>query len=119
MSEANREGGSESLESRRSSRNPLLRAPPSRLHRTLAVATLVEKVKSASSLWLKTKSPDLRSFSWQRGYGAFSLSAPELGPLVDYIAGQAQHHKVRCFQDEYRAFLVENGFGFDERYVWD
>jgi REP element-mobilizing transposase RayT len=90
-----------------------------RLHRTVAAAKLVEVAKTASSVWLKTKSPSLRSFSWQRGYGAFSLGAKELEPLLAYIADQEQHHKAHSFQSEYRAFLVENGIDFDERCVWD
>ena len=90
-----------------------------RLHRTIAPAKLVEEAKTASSKWLKAKWPGLSSFSWQRGYGAFSLGARELAPLLDYIADQEQHHKMLTFQNEYRAFLIENGIDFDERYVWD
>jgi hypothetical protein len=37
----------------------------------------------------------------------------------DYIANQAEHHRVKSFQEEYRAFLAKHGVAFDERYVWD
>src|SRR3990172_2293842 len=43
-----------------------------RFSRTITVANLVEELKTSSSKWLKTQSPDLAGFSWQRGYGAFS-----------------------------------------------
>jgi REP element-mobilizing transposase RayT len=44
-----------------------------RLSRTLTIADLVETLKTSSSKWVKTQSPDLAAFSWQRGYGCFSV----------------------------------------------
>jgi putative transposase len=38
-----------------------------RLSRTTTVAQLVEELKTSSSKWLKTQSPALTSFAWQRG----------------------------------------------------
>jgi len=90
-----------------------------RLSRTLAVADLVEKLKTSSSKWLKTCRPELRRFAWQRGYGAFSVAPHELQELITYIEGQEEHHRVKTFQEEYRALLNEYGIRFDERYVWD
>jgi REP element-mobilizing transposase RayT len=90
-----------------------------RLHQTQCMSKLVEAVKSSSSLWIKTASPDMRDFAWQRGYGALSVSAPDLDRLVGYIDRQADHHKRVSFQDEFRAILREHGMEFDERYVWD
>ena len=40
----------------------------STLSRTCEVAAMVKEVKRGSSLWLKTKSPDLHDFAWQNGY---------------------------------------------------
>jgi hypothetical protein len=37
----------------------------------------------------------------------------------DYIANQADHHRVVTFQDEYRRILKKYGVQFDEHYVWD
>ncbi len=48
-----------------------------------------------------------------------AVSASNVADVREYIANQAEHHKVRSFQDEYRAFLTRNGVQFDERYVWD
>jgi hypothetical protein len=39
--------------------------------------------------------------------------------LLRYIDTQAEHHRVRTFQDENREFLTKNGIEYDERYVWD
>lgn len=74
-----------------------------RLSRTIAIAELVEKVKTASSKWLKTQGPELAAFAWQRGYGVFSLSPADLPALLSYIDDQQRHHRARTFQEEYLA----------------
>jgi REP element-mobilizing transposase RayT len=90
-----------------------------RLSRTITMAQLIEELKTSSSKWLKTQSPALAAFAWQRGYGAFSVGPSDLNALLHYIHNQEEHHKTRSFQDEYRAFLMKYGIEFDERYVWD
>jgi REP element-mobilizing transposase RayT len=90
-----------------------------RLSRTVSVADLVKGAKAASSKWLKTQSPDFADFSWQLGYGAFSVGMSQKEALLLYIDNQEEHHRTRSFQDEYRDFLSKYGIAFDERYVWD
>ena len=90
-----------------------------RLSRTLTMAKLIEELKTSSSRWLKTQSPALAAFAWQRGYGAFSVGPSDLNALLHYIDTQEEHHRTRTFQDEYRAFLNKYGIEYDERYVWD
>jgi putative transposase len=90
-----------------------------RLARTKDVSSVVKELKTASSQWLKTKSPALHRFEWQRGYGAFSVGPTDLDALVVYIDGQERHHRKVTFQDELRAFLKKYGIEYDERYLWD
>jgi REP element-mobilizing transposase RayT len=90
-----------------------------RLSRTVAIATLVEKLKTASSQWLKQQSPKLKNFSWQRGYACFSVGPTDKEALCKYIDNQELHHKKRSFQDELRMFLNKYGVEFDEAFVWD
>ena len=90
-----------------------------RLSRSITIAKLVETLKTASSKWLKTESPALSAFSWQRGYGCFSVGPSDLEALKDYIDSQEEHHKTRTFQDEFRMFLKKYGVECDEAYVWD
>ncbi|HAO79075.1 MAG TPA: transposase, partial [Verrucomicrobia subdivision 3 bacterium] len=80
---------------------------------------MVKEVKRGSSLWLKTKSPDLHDFSWQSGYGIFSIGNSQVESVRNYIAGQEEHHRKVSFQDEFREFLKRYGVEFDERFVWD
>jgi REP element-mobilizing transposase RayT len=90
-----------------------------RLSRTLTIADLVENLKTSSSKWLKTQSPDLATFSWQRGYGCFSVGPTDLDSLCAYIDNQEEHHRTRTFQEEFRMFLKKYGVEYDEAYVWD
>ena len=90
-----------------------------RLSRTVAIADLVEELKTASSKWLKKQSPQLKQFSWQRGYACFSVGPADLDALCDYIDNQETHHRRRTFQEELRAFLKKYGVKFDEAFVWD
>jgi REP element-mobilizing transposase RayT len=82
-------------------------------------AKIVEEVKVASSKWLKTKGPRYAHFHWQSGYGDFSVSQSNVPAVVDYIAGQQEHHRRKSFQEEYREFLKRHEVEYDERYVWD
>ena len=73
-----------------------------RLSRTVTIANLVQELKTSSSKWVKTQSPDLAAFAWQRGYGCFSVGPSDLEPLRAYIDDQENHHRTRTFQEEFR-----------------
>jgi len=88
-----------------------------RLSRTVSPAQLVEKTKTSTSKWVKTKGPT--DFAWQAGYGAFSVGQSQTEGLIRYIQGQEEHHRTVTFQDELRTLFAQEGIAFDERYVWD
>ena len=69
--------------------------------------------------WLKSQSPDLAKFSWQGGYGAFSVSESNLVATTAYIQNQREHHRTKSFKEEFRDFLTKNNIPFDENHVWD
>ncbi len=89
------------------------------LSRVSKIADVVEEVKTNTSKWIKTKGPELRTFQWQRGYGAFSIGQSQVSALKRYVARQKVHHQRVTFQEEYRKFLTSYGIEYDERYVWD
>ena len=89
------------------------------LARTRTISEVVERVKTSSSKWIKTKDPRFVDFYWQAGYGAFSVSQSNVPVVRRYIENQVAHHRKVGFQDEFRAFLRKYEISFDERYVWD
>ena len=89
------------------------------LARVVAIADLVEEVKTETSKWIKTKGTEFRDFHWQKGYGAFSIGQSNVPALKRYLRNQKQHHRRVTFQDEYRKFLKSYEIDYDERYVWD
>jgi putative transposase len=84
----------------------------------LALAGLTAEVKKGSSKWIKTKGADFRSFHWQDGYAAFSVSPSKAEEVKRYIAQQKEHHRRRSFQEELILFLRKHGVEYDERYIW-
>jgi len=46
------------------------------LGRTVSQADLVKELKRISNIWIRERFPQLGKFSWQAGYGAFSVSFP-------------------------------------------
>ena len=89
------------------------------LARVIAIADLLEEVKTETSKWIKTKGSEFRNFHWQRGYGAFSIGQSQVDDVKRYIHRQKEHHRRVTFQEEYRGFLKAYGIEYDERYVWD
>jgi REP element-mobilizing transposase RayT len=90
-----------------------------RLSRTASLAKLVETMKTESSKWIKRHSCGTSAFKWQTGYAVFSVSASNIGRVKRYIETQDEHHRVKTFQDELRAFFRRHQIEYDERYVWD
>ena len=82
-----------------------------------SAAEVARVVKTNSSRWAREKfGPE---FSWQTGYGVFSVSESRVAAVTKYIAGQEEHHKKHSFQEEYVAFLKRNNVEYDPRYIWD
>jgi len=87
------------------------------LPQTMPVAKTVQILKGVSSKWLRETFRDPQ-FSWQEGYGAFSVSISSLEKTVHYIETQEQHHRKISFKEEFLAFLKKHGISWDERYIW-
>ncbi len=88
------------------------------LGRTISQAELAEEVKKSSSKWMKAEG-GVPGFSWQAGYGAFSIGESQADTVIKYIQKQEEHHRTVTFQEEYRSFLERYKVAYDERYVWD
>jgi len=85
----------------------LLELPP-----PVNLAHAMQKLKGSSSRWMG------HGFSWQQGYGAFSVSPSQLGVVRGYIEHQEEHHRKRDFEQEFVTLLRSCGIEYDERYVF-
>ena len=75
----------------------------------------VRIIKTNSSKWIKEIRSENKEFSWQEGYGAFSVSESGKEAVMHYISNQKEHHKVRTTHEEWMMFLDKNGFYMDEK----
>ena len=89
-----------------------------RLPAAVAVAKAVEIMKANSSRWIHEHRVLHRSFSWQSGYAAFSVSESVADGVSRYISTQQEHHRRVTFQEELIAFFKKSGIEYDERYLW-
>ena len=91
----------------------LVLAPP-----TYAPSQIAQFLKGDSSKWIHEEFRTLRDFTWQDGYGAFTVSQSNLPEVIRYIQNQREHHRKKTFQEEYLEFLQKHGVEYDERYLW-
>jgi REP element-mobilizing transposase RayT len=84
-----------------------------------AIADAVRDIKANSSGWIHETFPHHRSFAWQTGYGAFTVSYSNVETVKRYIANQAEHHRVRSFQEEFVEFLRKHEVEYEEKYLWE
>jgi REP element-mobilizing transposase RayT len=84
---------------------------------THRLCDVVRDVKRQSSAWIHDEIRDLL-FTWQDGYGVFSVSPTHLQSVRNYIATQEEHHRSQSFKEEYVEFLKRGGIEYEERYLW-
>jgi putative transposase len=88
------------------------------LSTSIAISKAIQLIKGGSSVWIHQTFPTLRNFSWQQGYGAFSVGISQMPETIRYIEHQAEHHRTRTFQEEYLSILKKHEVTFDEKYLW-
>ena len=86
--------------------------------KTISLSKMMQDVKGGSSRWLNAQTTIAEPFAWQAGYGAFSVSESQISKVVDYIAGQEEHHRTTTFQDELISLLKKHKIEFEEQHIW-
>lgn len=89
----------------------LVSLPPS-----LAISDALRFIKANSSKFVTEKFK--KTFEWQKGYGAFSVSRSNVDTVVKYIQNQEQHHRKFDFRTEFIALLQKSAIEYDENYLW-
>jgi REP element-mobilizing transposase RayT len=87
--------------------------------KSVADRDFMAQLKGDSSRWVNATFAERGRFSWQDGYGWFSVSPADVDAATQYIRNQKAHHKAVTFEDEFRQFLRKYSVEYDERYVWD
>lgn len=80
------------------------------------LSAFLRELKASSSRWAKQHEP---KFSWQRRYGAFTVSESVAEKVIEYIRDQKKHHSTRTFENEYKTLLKVHNVEFDEKYLWE
>ena len=70
-----------------------------------SLSDVLRELKANATGWMHDVFPEVREFSWQRGYGAFTVSQSNVDEVRRYIADQKEHHKKIAFRDEFIQFL--------------
>ena len=70
---------------------------------TQNIAKIVKDLKGESSHWVNLQSAK-KSFAWQDGYGAISVSPQHLPRVTKYIFNQETHHAFNKLEDELKLF---------------
>ncbi|MBF8295245.1 MAG: hypothetical protein HW389_1790 [Bacteroidetes bacterium] len=73
------------------------------------VESVVRLLKGESSHWMNSENLAREKFSWQRGYGAFSVSLADIGAVRTYIRNQDDHHREEPFAAEFQTTLSRHG----------
>lgn len=85
----------------------------------ISVATMMSKIKANSSKWINEVKVTPRTFAWQTGYSAFTVSESQAPPISHYIRNQKEHHRRQSFEEELVALLERHGVKYDPRYLFD
>ena len=86
------------------------------LKATHCLADVLRELKKASSVWVHEEI-GMKSFAWQEGYAAFTVSAPSGKAVQKYIANQEAHHRKRSYREELIEMLDKAEIKFDPRYL--
>ena len=90
-----------------------------RFHPKYALSDMFRDIKAISCDWVHDRFVHLRDFAWQEGYSAFTVSKSNQARVEAYIAGQAEHHRRRTFEEELKMLLERHGIEYDPRYMLD
>jgi putative transposase len=86
---------------------------------SISIENLVRDIKRSSSLFINTNHLLPSQFSWQEGYGAFTVGYREVDNVYKYILNQQTHHLKGSFKEEYLGILIDQGIDFSGDYLFE
>ena len=85
----------------------------------LSHSEMLQQIKGRSSKWINETFPQFGHFSWQEGYGGFTVSKSVVSEVETYIARQKEHHQRIDFKTEFLELLRRHGIEFDENEIFE
>ncbi|MFK5926716.1 MAG: IS200/IS605 family transposase [Desulfuromusa sp.] len=89
-----------------------------KLKPTHELSKIMQKIKGNTSKWINGQGKLKDRFSWQDGYGAFSVSESQVPIVIRYVKNQETHHRKLSFKGEFIQILERNQVEYEERYLW-
>ncbi|MBW6502268.1 MAG: IS200/IS605 family transposase [Bacteroidales bacterium] len=86
---------------------------------TTCISDLLRDIKRSSAMFINNEVKSYLKFSWQEGFGAFTVGYRELDNVYKYILNQEEHHKVKKFRDEYSHLLKEHGMDYRDEHLFE
>jgi putative transposase len=83
------------------------------LNADMTLIKAIQLIKGESAYWVNKNKLTLRKFEWADEYYAVSVSESHLKVLRHYIQIQEEHHKKVTYDQEYKEFLNDEGFGIN------
>ncbi|MDP8206724.1 MAG: IS200/IS605 family transposase [Candidatus Electryonea clarkiae] len=84
----------------------------------ISPAKAIQLIKGGSAKWVHDNFSDSADFSWQEGYGVFTVGFSQIEATIQYINNQREHHKVKTFEEEYTAFLEKHQIQYENKYMF-
>jgi putative transposase len=72
---------------------------------SISEETIATIVANSSSGFINENRMCSGRFSWQQSASAFSVSKKDVDSVCRYILTQAEHHRVKTFEEEYNEFI--------------
>jgi putative transposase len=86
---------------------------------SIALSDLVRDIKNNSSNFINKNHFVKGKFMWHEGFCSFSYSHSQVDMIYRYVMNQKEHHKKKCFREEYLEMLKEADINFDEKYLFE
>jgi REP element-mobilizing transposase RayT len=84
-----------------------------------SISETLREIKANSAKWFNEREATSQVFSWQKGYGAFTVSYSQIPIVKRYIENQREHHRQLSFREEYMEILKRHGLAFREEYLFE
>ena len=84
------------------------------IHPDVALARLMQSVKSNASAFLKKDGRFNMYNGWAKEYFAVSVSPTDKDSVINYINNQQEHHGIQNFDDELRSLCMQCYMDYDE-----